>query len=321
MSHWSEKKEAGSLLGLRILFVTYRFCGRGLFRLFLVPVMLYFFLLRGAARRASFDFLARASANARPAGWTKWRQSFSHFMTYGDLLLDKLAIWFGCLDADYAIHGFEPLDALIAKGEGAVLLVGHMGNVDISMALAERWETAKVNALVHTAHAEKFNRMVNEVSGKRAINLIQVTDISPATAMMLAGRLSTGELLAIAGDRTAVGESARAERRLTAKFLGQDAEFPLGPYLLAALLRRPVFFLCSVKAGNRYDIYLEPVAERVVMKRGNREASLLPYVQIYADKLGAFARRFPLQWGNFYDFWRTGAQQSSNNDDTEAKHP
>lgn len=321
MSHWSEKKEAGSLLGLKVLFVTYRLFGRLFFRFLLLPVMLYFFLFKTAARRASLDFLARATVNRDWSVWRRGHQSFMHFMTYGELLLDKLAIWFDCLDTEFVIHGFDPLDKLIAEGEGAVLLVAHMGNVDISMALAERWERAQVNALVHTAHAEKFNRMVSEVSGKRAINLIQVTDISPATAMMLSDRLSAGELLAIAGDRTAVGEGARNERRLSANFLGRAADFPLGPFMLAALLRRPVFFLCCVKTGNRYDIHLQPLADRLVMKRGQREASLQPYVQQFADMLGAFARQFPLQWGNFYDFWRTDERRKTDNDFKEAENP
>lgn len=318
MSHWSETREAGSLLGLRILFSTYRLFGRGLFRLLLLPVMVYFFVVGRSARRASLQFLARATNNAGLGDLGRLRQSFGHFMTYGDLVLDKLAIWFDCLKADYVTHGFDALDRLIEQREGAILLVAHLGNVDISMALAERWQVAKVNALVHTAHAEKFNRLVSEVSGKRAINLIQVNDISPATAMMLEERLSAGEVLAIAGDRTAVGEQARSERTLTADFLGRPAAFPLGPFMLAALLRRPVFFLCCIKTGSRYDIYLEPLADRIVMKRGNREASLQPHVQDFADLLGRYARRYPLQWGNFFDFWRTD-QHTDNHERTEVK--
>lgn len=318
MSHWSERREAGSLLGLRILFSSYRLFGRGLFRVLLLPVMVYFFVTGRSARKASLQFLARVTDNAELSRVARLRQSFSHFMTYGDLVLDKLAIWFDCLQADYVTHGFDALDQLIEQRQGAILLVAHMGNVDISMALAERWQVARVNALVHTAHAEKFNRLVSEVSGKRAINLIQVNDISPATAMMLEERLSAGEVLAIAGDRTAVGEGARNERTLLADFLGQPAAFPLGPFMLAALLRRPVFFLCCIKTGNRYDIYLEPLADRIVMKRGQREASLQPYAQTFARVLGKYARRYPLQWGNFFDFWRAD-QQPLNPEQTQAE--
>ena len=44
-------------------------------------------------------------------------------------------------------------------------------------------------------------------------------------------------------------------------------------------------------------------AERIVLPRGDRQAVVDGYVTRYAERLEAWARRDPLQWYNFFDFW------------------
>lgn len=315
MKPWWKQKETGSLVGMKILFFIYRWLGRWVFASLLWPVIIYFFISGVSARKASLNFLQRVnilsgsghSGDSVSIGKISlMRLSLRQFFTYGDLLLDKLAVWFGCLDVPVYTHGFDALKSLIAQGNGGIIFVSHLGNTEISMALAERWGVAKVNAMVHTHHAEKFNAMLADVSGEHSVNLIQVQEINPATAMMLDEKLGRGEVVAIAADRTAVVDpkTGLKPRNIYANFLGEMAPFPMGPFVLAALLKRPVFFLCSVKSTDRYDIYLEKFSEQVVMQRMAREASLQPYVQQYADRLSDFAQRYPLQWGNFYDFWQ-----------------
>ncbi|MDN3640801.1 hypothetical protein QWY82_18525 [Simiduia curdlanivorans] len=309
MKPWWKRKESGSLLGMKILFFTYRWLGRWVFVSLLWPVIVYFFVTGISARKASLAFLQQVDS-AKALGVSSkmgmLRLSLKQFFTFGDLMLDKLAVWFGCLDVPVHTHGFDALKALIAEGTGGIIFVSHLGNTEISMALAERWGVAKVNAMVHTQHAEKFNAMLADVSGEHSVNLIQVQEINPATAMLLDEKLQRGEVVAIAADRTAVVDpsSGVKPRNIYANFLGKPAPFPMGPFVLSALLKRPVFFLCSVKSADRYDIYLEKFSDQIVMQRKAREASLQPYVQQYADRLGDFAQRYPLQWGNFYDFWQ-----------------
>ncbi|MBB3169253.1 hypothetical protein [Simiduia aestuariiviva] len=306
--HWSDMAEAGALWGIRAMLFSFRLFGRRVFRVLLWPVIVYFYLRRRTARAASLDFLARVDAKdgrLPVRGWRGIARSFKHFLWFGEIALDKLAVWQQSFDGEVIMHGRQALLDNIAARRGAVLLVSHLGNTEVCQSLAEQLGAATVNVLVHTEHAQKFNSLLSAKEQAARVNLVPVTAVSPATAMMLEDKLAAGEFVAIAADRTPVPpEGAERGRQLPAQFLGETADFPQGPFVLAALLRRPVFFLCAVKTGRRYDIYVEPMAERIKMKRSDREASLLPYVQDYANRLARYARDYPLQWGNFYDFWR-----------------
>lgn len=307
--HWSQINEAGALWGMRLLLWCFHWFGRGFFRVLLYPVIAYYFLLRREARAASLDFLSRVhqrqpdEREQRPS-WRRYGESFRHFLTYGELLLDKLAVWEGDFDGRITMHGRPMLLAEIAAKRGAVLLVSHLGNTEICQALAEQLGVARVNVLVHTRHAEKFNQLMAAREQAARVRLVQVSTMSSATAIMLEQCLRRGEFVAIAADRTPLPEGGDVStRQVCSEFLGASADFPQGPFVLAALLQRPVYFMCCVKGDSGYDIHVELLAKQVAMNRRNRAASLSGVVQQYARRLEFYTRRYPLQWGNFYDFW------------------
>lgn len=301
-SHWAEINEATSVLGIKFLFGVYRLLGRPVFHVFLMPVIFYYFCFQSRARKASRDFLARVKAcggipeNARLGWW-----SLRHFYSFGVNLLDKLAAWSGGIRADYVrTQHYEGFLDYLQKGRGALLLASHLGNLEVSRIMADAHKRAKLNILVHTKHAEKFNRLMKEVDEESCMNLLQVTEITPATAVMLSEKIEAGEVVVIAGDRTPVGGGGRHS---TVNFLGQPCVFPQGPYILASLLRCPVYTIFCVRNSDGYHISIEPFAENIRLSRKNRDEELQGWSQRYADKLADMALNYPLQWFNFYDFW------------------
>ena len=77
--------------------------------------------------------------------------------------------------------------------------------------------------------------------------------------------------------------------------------------ILASLLECPVYLFFCLREGERYRIYCEPFAERIVLPRGERVPRLRDYLQQYARRLEAYCLSGPYQWFNFYDFWRRDA--------------
>jgi predicted LPLAT superfamily acyltransferase len=74
--------------------------------------------------------------------------------------------------------------------------------------------------------------------------------------------------------------------------------------LLASALRCPVLLVFGIYCGgNRYRLYCEPFAERVVLARADRAAALHRYVQAYAARLEQIVREHPYNWFNLYNFW------------------
>jgi predicted LPLAT superfamily acyltransferase len=166
--------------------------------------------------------------------------------------------------------------------------------------IADLDATARINVLVHTKHAEKFNRLLRQTNADSGLNLIQVTDINAATAMLLNEKIDNGELIIITADRTSVSPNPRVSR---ARFLGTDAMFPQGPFILATLLKCPVYTLFCLKQQGRQVIYFDHFSDMLTFPRNSREQALQQTIQRYAERLEHYCLMEPLQWFNFFDFW------------------
>lgn len=302
--HWAALEETSLIWGIRTLVWIYRTFGRWAFRLILRPVVSYYFLSGKVARVASMDYLGRL-AKTYPdlqlnVGW--WL-SYRHFLSFGETLLDKIIAWMGCIDPNQVDFPNRPLLLeLIEQKRGAMILSGHIGNLELCQAIADMRGLIRLNILVHTRHAEKFNRLLGRGEGSATIKLIQVTELNPAIAIELQDKIDNGEFLVMVGDRIPV----QGGRTVKAKFLGEEAEFPQGPYLLASLLRCPVFTLFGYPTNGRYRVYLEPFSDpfRIPRSEPKRGQMLESLAQRYAGILEKHCRAEPLQWFNFYPYWQ-----------------
>lgn len=308
-AHWSQVSEAGALTGMRFLLACYKWGGRPLFKLVLLPVIAYFFLFRHEARAASMAYLRRViRSGALPQHSSLYWLSAQHFWSFGNALIDKLAVWMGQITRDQVqIHNDELIIKQLASKQGAVLIMSHLGNFEICRCLSGRHRDMRLTVLMHTKHALKFNRLMKEHANGSQLDILQVTEITPATAMMLSERIERGEFIAIAGDRIAVNHP---ENSLMVDFLGDKALLPTGPFTLAAILRAPLISLFCVREGKGFHIYFEKLSEALQVPRKAREMHLNQLAQAYATQLENHCRQHPLQWFNFFDFWRLHDQVS-----------
>lgn len=309
--HWARLPEAGAVLGLRLLYGVHRWFGRWPFRIFLVPVIGYFFLTRAAARRASLEYLSRLDQTA--GQWHLRWESFRHFLAFGESLLDKGLAWSGWIPPNIEIRGMEPLlNRLRVEGQGALLLVSHLGNPELSRAMAKLHDDVKITVLAHTRHAVKFNRFLATVNPRSQVDLIQVSEVNAATAVKLLERVESGHLVVIAADRVPVSEAGRVT---PVRFLGRRAPFPVGPYVLAELLKVPVWLMFCLRVPQGYVLAFEPFVDTVCLPRRERLAALERLVAAYAARLEHYCRLAPLQWFNFYSFWNASPGDANTSPD------
>lgn len=304
--HWSKIGEAGSILGMKTLLACYRLFGRNVFRIALLPVIGYYFLANKRARQASQAYLNKVKPLCPPQ--PKALTPFRHFWTFGELLLDKFLVWMGHIqEKDIVFHNQHTIQHMDQRSKGGIIVVSHLGNTEICSAIAHQMPNVKVTMLVYTKHAEKFNRMLKQANHSANISMMQVTDMSPATAMSLSERVDAGEFIVIAGDRTPVQGTARTT---IAPFLQQPAAFPQGAFILANLLKCPVYLMFCLKQQSKYHIYIELFAEQLIGPRKARDQLLHNAVQNYAKRLEHYCLMQPLQWFNFYDFWHIESIQA-----------
>jgi len=297
MGEWS------MIWGMRFLLRVYLLFGRTVLQWFLYPVVSYYWLVNKPGRAASQAYLKRVALLSPASNLSgSLRDSYRHFISFANAIIDKLAAWSGALSlADVDYRGRDSVLAQTRTGRGAILLGSHLGNLEVCRVIADLDETARINVLVHTKHAEKFNNLLRQTNQNSGLNLIQVTEISAATAMLLSDKVDNGELVIITADRTPVSRNQRVSR---ADFMGAEALFPQGPFILASLLKCPVYTLFCLKQQGRQVIYFEHFSELLMFPRKNREQALQQTIQQYAERLEHYCLTEPLQWFNFFDFWR-----------------
>ena len=204
--HWASLREAGLSAGLWFLYGVNKWGGRWLFRVLLWPVAVYFTATRGIARRASAEYLERVGV--LPAGaslLSRWWHVTRHIERFADALLDKALAWTGALDLATTPVSIDPhLEAALDAGRGGLLVVAHCGNLEVLRTLARRMPKVRLRILVHTRHAQRFNRLLTRLNPDSAANLLQVTDIDAAAAAELSHWVGRGEFVVIAADRVPV---------------------------------------------------------------------------------------------------------------------
>ena len=302
---WFRIQERGTLLGMRCMVAILRLLGPRAVRLVADALVPYFFLTGRRARAASLDYLARARARFGPLpGLPREpgrREVYRHFRSFTRATVDKLLAWSGCSSGiAVELPGLEAFLDVRASGRGALFLGAHLGNLEMMRALGEGRGLEGINAVVYAENAVRFHEILKRVNPAFSVNLVQVASVSPDTAIRLQEKVERGECLFIVGDRTPPSDHGR---KVLAPFLGQDAAFPIGPYLLAHLLRCPVYLMFCVHDGQRYQVHLEPFADRIELPRIGREAAMAQWAGRYARSLEAHCRATPYQWFNFFDFW------------------
>ncbi|WP_373976314.1 acyltransferase [Chitinibacter sp. SCUT-21] len=307
-TNWSEQRERGGKLaywGMKIMLKAYALGGRPLFALILYPVLAWFFCFGKLARLSSQDYLQRLSRSAPHLQLrVSLRLSWQHYLSFADTILAKFHAWTGQLQhTQVSCTGRKMMLQRLAQGQGGIMLTAHLGNTEAMQALSQANENLRLNVLVHTQHAEQFNRILAAQAHTRAVRLIQVSDINPALAADLTARVERGEWLVIAADRVPVNANKTAARTLIVDFLGAKARLPLGPHLLALMMQCPLVFAVCLKQGDGLHLYFETLSEPQAVARTAREAWLAASAQRYADKLAYYCQLAPLQWFNFYPFW------------------
>ncbi|WP_293931678.1 acyltransferase [Iodobacter sp.] len=299
--HWADIGENTFITGIWLLFHVHRLAGRWPFRLCIYPVVTLQWLTRPSLRYASMQYLQRLEAATGALGHTpSIRDSLKHLALFAETMLDKLLAASGKYRFDQIkTEGREAFYAVAEQGLGGIIVTAHLGCLELCRAMAAQRSKIRLNILVHTRHAVQFNQLLKRLNPDNDLQLIEVTEVGPATAVLLQSKIAAGEYIVIAGDRIPVF----ASQTVQADFLGHSAPFPVGPYILANLLKCPLYLLGCIHEGRGYRIHFETLADKVVLPRGQRAIAMAGYAQQYADALTILLKRSPYDWFNFFAFW------------------
>ena len=299
--HWAEQNERGSKLSLNLTRLIVQYCPLWVIKLVTFFVVSYFFLTSQKARRNIRRYQQRLQQTFPQVNLPRY-PVFCHFLAFGEAITDRFAVWqkkirYADLIDDDTDNVYQ---AIRSGGRGQILVCSHFGNIEICRALVDNpnHSNFKLNILVHNRHAQAFNESL-EKAGASSLPLIQVEDLDAQKMLELHERLERGEWIAIAADRVPV----RGDKTQKVDFLGAQASFPQGVWLMASLLKAPINTIFCLKKWGDYHLKLRHFSGPIEGHGKQRADSIEQAMQRYADLLAQECAENPLYWFNFYDFW------------------
>jgi predicted LPLAT superfamily acyltransferase len=289
-----QRQERSNALILKVMvWISLRF-GRAIGRLVLHGIAAYYVMVAPAARRASRAYLLRVLG--RYAGWRDGsRQVFRVASTIHDriyLLNDRFDVF------DIEVIGDQALLETQKQHPGVLLFGAHLGSFEVLRAMGRWRKGLKVAMLMFEENARKLNATLSAINPKAMQDIIALGHLE--SMLEVRDKLDDGYLVGVLADRS-LGDDAT----LAVDFLGEEASFALGPWRMAAMLKRPVFLMAGLyMGGNKYQLHFELLADFSQVERGQRDAAVRAAVQRYAQSLGRLCQIAPYNWFNFFDFWQ-----------------
>jgi predicted LPLAT superfamily acyltransferase len=227
--------------------------------------------------------------------------TFRQFQSFTHLFLDRYLQ----RQNDPLRYTFEGLDYIIEahrRGEGAILLMSHMGSWEVAAhALKKRLTDLRLMLLMGIRQKEAIQKMQKESIRSDGITIVGIDQEggSPFDIVEAVHFLRSGGLLSMAGDVV----WRKDQRTITADLLGHRVQLPDAPYSLALVTGAPiiVFFAFRTDEGRYYIRAHEPIHVHAAFRR-ERPAAIQQAAQTYVNHMQDALRQHPYQWFHFDQF-------------------
>ena len=291
---WVQHKERSHGLILRLMVWISLTFGRRTGRVVLHAIAAYFVFFAPAARRASRAYLTLALGRR-----ASWGDGYRHVLAFASTIHDRVYLLNDRFD-DFEIEtrGQDELREVLQDHQGALLVGAHLGSFEALRSVGRGVGGLKVAMLMYKENARKLNATLAAINPMAMQDVIALGRIE--SMLEVRDKLDDGYVVGMLADRTLGGDTTQ-----TVAFLGQPAELPVGPWRMAAMLKRPVFFMAGIYlGGNRYRIQFERLADFSQVERAQRDEAIQSAIVRYADCMTRHCRQAPYNWFNFYDFWK-----------------
>jgi predicted LPLAT superfamily acyltransferase len=292
---WRSQKERSTPFMVRLIVWLAMHLKRPFVRPLLYPIVAYFMLTGGDARKASRAYLRRTLGH-EPAWLDQWR----HFFAFASCTLDRIFMLAERFESfDIAVHRPENVRAAVARNPGCLLFVAHFGSAESLRVMGVNKRGLPLSILLDRNHGRMLTEMLEKLNPQLASSVIDASERGPSLVLRLKETLEEGRMVGIMVDR-----ALEMERSVEVDFLGARARLPVGPWQLAHALQVPVILGFGCYLGdNRYAAHFELFAEKVQLPRIERDAAIRLLAQRYAKRLEYYAHLAPYNWFNFYDYW------------------
>ena len=213
-----------------------------------------------------------------------WLETFSLVREDQDFFLDR-----------FRSPNQDRLFGYVARGKGAIVVVGHLGNWDAAGA----WVGANGHLLVTVAEVLKPRRMFDFFVAHRAKLGMVIHPAERGATLKLAEAVENGAVVAILGDRDLKGRGPVVE------FFGEKVPFPAGPASVALKTGAPVFIagVYGVVHEDGKRGWIADISEPIEIAEGSGPEHVQAITQQVARELERCIAKHPEEWHVFQPFW------------------
>jgi len=288
MPSWQGKSK-GNKLGYRIFIELLRWGGVVPAYILLRFVAAYYFLFSWDSSKAIWQYFHQHLHYSR---WKSCWSLYRNYYVFGQTLIDKIVMMAGIPNKFTFDFDGEPfLRDIVQQKKGGILLSAHLGNWEVAGHLFTRLETP-INIVMFDGEHERIKSYLSSVTGERVVKVILLKD-DLSHIYEINDALSKNELVCMHADRFLKGNKS-----VKVPFLGKAAQFPLGPFQLAATFRVPVSYVFAFKESSRH-YHLFATRPNIYNGKQDIPKAVNDFVHVMEEKV----LKYPLQWFNYYDFW------------------
>jgi len=221
---------------------------------------------------------------------------YINYNLLGQTLIDKVVIMSGIPNKfTFNLDGIDNLHEIAAMQKGGLLLTAHIGNWETARHLLQKID-ARINVVIFDGEDEGIKEYMESVTGKSHLNLIVIKD-DISHIFQISNALLNDELVCMPADRYLA-----SNKTITRKFLGANARFPLGPFMLAAKFKVPVSFVYGMKESTfHYHFFASKIKEYPGL---DNDAMAEQLITDFVDDMEVKVKKYPEQWYNYYNFWQ-----------------
>ena len=292
MSYWT--KQRGGPIKYKLVMITYKFLGYKVTKLLIWLITLYYSYFAKDALIALKKYYTLLQLKCNRA------TIHSHFYTFALVILDRVLANYNWKKPNFKETGAVALyNEMINSSKGKILISAHVGGWQIA---SDRLAIngSPVNILTYKQEEDSLSKLIK---GKKA-NLFKVIDYSNdlmETTMRINNILSKGEIIAMLPDRY-----INKEHTSEVTFLGEKTRINNIPFKISYIKKVPV--ICTITLRENDDLYIVKVMSILTPESYNNINDYVSYASnIYIENLENIIKTYPMQWFNFYDFWKEEA--------------
>ena len=224
--------------------------------------------------------------------------SFLNELTFGKVVLDKFAVLAGKteqFDIKFNEEDLQNFQTLLDQQKGFILAGSHIGNFELlGQTLSQ--DKKPISCIIYGGETSNYQTHREQSFGKQNVKLIPISN-DMSHLFTIKDALDKGEIVAILCDRHFGGRKIKK-----CEFLGKEAYFPTGIFIMAAQMGIPVISTFIMKGrGTHYTGYLKQLHINEEEESISKKTDEL--LKAYVSSIETILHQYPHQWFNFFPFW------------------